>query len=191
MGILPSRTDEMKSRILTLIILLFASILNGQRWVQLNPPVNLFNDMIYSAVGDQAGRVYAGGAFTDSAGEKGVYVLKNGSWSELGTGDSTLHATGNIYALTLDPSGNLYAGGAFDDAAGHYYVAKWNGTYWMETGAGSSAQNFTGQIFTLTSDKTGNVYAAGEMIDSAGNYYVSKFDGTKWQTLGIGVQFLQ
>ncbi len=181
----------MKPRILTLAILLASCSLHAQRWVQLNPPVNLFNDIIFSTVTDHNGKVYAGGAFTDSAGEKAVYVLNNGSWTELGTGDSTLHAKGNIYALTTDPSGNIYAAGAFTDASGNYYVAKWNGIYWMPMDPTTSAQNFTGQIFSLTSDKNGNIYAAGEMIDTAGNYYVSQFDGMKWQPLGTGLQSLR
>ncbi len=181
----------MKPLLTALAILLFSCTLHAQRWVQLNPPVNLFNDIIYATIAGHNGRIYAGGAFTDSAGEKAVYVLNNGSWTELGTGDSTLHAKGNVYALTTDPTGNIYAGGAFTDASGNYYVAKWNGTYWMPMDPATSAQNFTGQIFTLTSDKTGNIYAAGEMIDSVGNYYVSKFDGMKWQPLGTGSQSLR
>lgn len=181
----------MRPRVSALAILLFSCTLHAQRWVQLNPPVNLFNDIIFATVTDQNGKVYAGGAFTDSAGEKAVYVLKNGYWSELGTGDSTLHAKGNIYAMTTDPSGNIYVGGAFYDASGHYYVSKWNGIWWSPMDPVTSAQNFTGQIFALTSDKTGNIYAAGEMIDSIGNYYVSKFDGMKWQPLGTGLQSLK
>jgi hypothetical protein len=158
--------------------------LHAQQWVQLNPPVNLFNNIIYSTVTDHAGNVYTAGGFTDSFGEKAVYVFDNGSWSELGGSVAPLHAKANIYSLAADPSGNIFAGGAFYDASGHYYVAKWNGNSWSETGPSTSAQNFTGQIFSLTSDKVGNIYAAGEMIDSLGNYYVSKFDGAQWHPLG-------
>jgi hypothetical protein len=181
----------MKPHVFTLAILLFSCALHAQLWRQLNPPVNLFNNIIYATVADNTGKVYAAGGFTDSAGEKAVYVLNNSSWSELGVGAGTLHAKGNIYSLASDPYGNLYAGGAFYDSTGNYYVAKWNGRYWSETAPSTSAQNFTGQIFSLCSDKAGNIYAAGEMIDTLGNYYVSKYDGTQWQPLGTGLQSLR
>lgn len=181
----------MNPRILTLAILLLSGALHAQWWTQLNPPANLFNNIIFSVVADKTGKLYAAGGCTDSAGENAIAVLNNGGWSELGVGANTLHAKGNIYALAFDPSGNLYSAGAFTDATGHYYVAKWNGSDWSETGPASAAQNFTGQIFSLAADKIGNIYAGGEMIDSVGNYYVSKFDGTRWQPLGSGLQSLR
>lgn len=129
----------MNPRIITVAIFLFSGALHAQRWTQLNPPLNLFNNIIFSTVADNTGKVYAAGQFKDSAGENAVAVLSNGAWHELGVDTGPLHAKGNIYSLAFDPSGNLYAGGAFTDASGHYFVAKWNGSSWSETGPATSA----------------------------------------------------
>ncbi|MDW8392384.1 MAG: hypothetical protein RMK84_19895, partial [Oscillochloridaceae bacterium] len=84
--------------------------------------------------------VYAGGTFTDAAGNPTAdYVARwNGMWWNLGgTFDGAL--SGPVNALAVSGS-NVYAGGNFTDAAGipqADYVARWDGTNWNALGGGA------------------------------------------------------
>ena len=161
----------------------------SQKWVEINPPVNLFNNTIFCTATDSGGVVYAGGNFTNSEGSHFVAVWNGNTWSELGEGVAALHANGYILSLTTR-NGSLYAAGIFLNAAGYQYVARWNGRAWEEVGTGANALNANNIIYSLTTDKTGNLYAAGRFTNASGKCYVAKWDGTTWSETGTGTSAL-
>ena len=140
---------------------------------------------------EYAGRLYAGGAFTNIGGTAANKIaMWNGtSWSALGTGMNS-----SVNAIVFDSTGNLYAGGQFTCAGGstssgtyptntcagsggtdvYNGIAKWNGTKWspLETGI-----YFT--IYTFAFDSSGNLFAGG-LFNQAGGL-VRPFIA-KWMT---------
>ncbi|WP_431214151.1 hypothetical protein ACQ86N_04605 [Puia sp. P3] len=180
----------MKPLFLVLAALLPVSALFAQQWTAIDPPDNIFNNVISTTVIDKAGNVYAAGEFTNGSHKHVVATLSNGKWIELG-GSASLQASGGVYALTTNPAGNLIAAGGFVDATGNYYVAKWDGTQWTELGTGANALHINGIIYALTTDPAGNVYIGGSFSDGAGNFIVMKWDGVHWTTLGSGNQSLR
>jgi hypothetical protein len=183
----------MKLLIPALVVLMISPVcpLIAQQWTKVDPPDNIFNNVISTTLIDKAGNVYAAGQFTNSQHKNVVAVLSaNGKWVELG-GSASLQASGIITSLATDAAGNLIAAGGFTDATGHIYVAKWDGSRWTELGMGSKALNANGVIYSVETDLNGNVYVGGSLMDSAGNYYVAKWNGTTWSSLGSGAGSLK
>lgn len=181
----------MKPLILALTVLLPVGSLFAQQWTALNPPDNIFNNIISTTVIDKGGNVYAAGQFTNSQHKNVVAVLSGGNkWVELG-GAASLQASGIITSLAIDAVGDLIAAGGFTDTTGHIYIAKWDGTRWTELGTGTNALNANGVVYSVATDLTRNVYAGGGLMDTAGNYYVAKWDGNTWSPLGSGSHSLK
>jgi hypothetical protein len=174
--------------------LLFVTSALAQGWTKVGNGINALNpnNSIWAIATDTGGIVSAAGGFTDSLTDTSghFYVAKwdGSTWSQLGTGGSTLNANGGISTLCVDPAHNVYAAGLFTNASGKYYVAKWDGTTWAELGTGSNALNANSFIRTICSDNAGNIYAGGQFTDdvyaTSGNNYVAKWDGTTWSKLG-------
>lgn len=183
----------MKPLILVLVVLVFSPVcpLIAQQWTKIDPPDNIFNNIISTTLIDKAGNIYAAGQFTNSQHKNVVAVLSgNGKWVELG-GSASLQANGIITSLATDATGNLIAAGGFTDATGHIYIAKWDGSNWTELGTGSKALNANGVVYAIATDLNGNVYVGGSLMDTAGNYYVAKWDGATWSSLGSGAGSLK
>src|SRR6478609_8873316 len=85
----------------------------AQDWQAVNPPLNLFNNIIYSTSIDASGNVYAAGDFENSSHYKFVAKWDGTKWAELGSGTTTLKANGTILTTTVNAAGNIFAAGAF------------------------------------------------------------------------------
>ena len=157
------------------------------------PRIN--NTIFAFAVHDDASglglALYAGGAFTNSAGGVSNRIARwNGSsWSPLGSGMNSY-----VYALAVfdDGSGTgpaLYAGGSFLLAGGvdAMGIASWDGASWSAVGGG-----MVGYVYALAvyDDGTGPALYAGGYLLAAGGVGVSgiaKWDGQSWSPVGGGV----
>jgi hypothetical protein len=168
---------------------LFTAVCSAQNWKALNPPLNVFNNTIYTLDITSSGNMFAAGDFVDRNNSRFVAYWNGKKWSELGTGGAALNA--NFTIVTVVSSGsNVYAAGGFSNDSNENYIAKWNGTSWSELRSVTSALHANGWIYSVIADKAGNVYAAGNFTDSLGKHYVAKWNGASWSQLGSGTNAL-
>lgn len=124
---------------------------------------------------DSAGRLYAGGEFTNAGG---LAVNRIARWD--GTTWTNLageRAGGNVYEMACDSVGNLYA-------AGGNTIEKWNGTTWTNISTGMDWY-----VYALACDASGNLYAGGSFSQVGGVQanFIAKWNGTTWTNLGSGM----
>ena len=128
---------------------------------------------VYALAVDEAGDLYAGGAFSEAGGAQADYIAKwNGTkWSALGSG-----VNGTVRALVMGTGGKLYAGGDFTTAGGvdANHVAKWDGSTWSALGLGVD-----GAVNALAVDGSNNLYAGGVFAD-----YLAMWSGNTWTPIG-------
>src|SRR5204862_5477401 len=102
---------------------------NGTSWDALPGlagPTFPNNPDVHALALDGAGKLYAGGVFTDTGGS--YIARRNGaSWEPFGNGTG-----GEVDALAFDAGGNLWAGGSISTAGGFSgkSSAAWDGTNW-------------------------------------------------------------
>jgi hypothetical protein len=166
---------------------------NGTTWTALGSgisgSVNIGRRSIVNALAvDRAGRLYAGGTFTNAGGVATANIAQwNGStWSALGSGVNS-----SVFALALDGSGSLYAGGYFTAASASAvsHLAKWDGGAWSALGSGI---NPNGSIWALVVDRAGNLYAGGYFTNAGGvaANHIAEWNGNAWSALGSGMASL-
>ena len=135
------------------------------------------NDCVLVLALDSSGNLYAGGSFTEEAGNNLNYIAKwdGSTWEALGTGMND-----SVAAITFNSSGHLFAGGAFTSPANH--VAKWVSPSWSNLGSGVD-DVVRGLIYDTGA---GVLYVGGELTAEAGDslyYYIAKYDELTWTTL--------
>jgi hypothetical protein len=165
---------------------------------------------VYALVFDDAGNLYAGGAFDHSGGIVTNMVARwNGVvWSALKGGMTNTLAAAQVTALAYK-DGLLYAGGSFDNAGGvdlPESVALWNGSNWLPIDVNlPSTPNVETILIEGPTDNlwlgysaTGNAISATVTASNAGSasvYPKVTFTGpgTVWQlknyTTGKGIYF--
>ena len=133
---------------------------------------------------DDAGSLYAGGAFTVAGNVTANYMAKwNGTtWSTLGTGMNN-----RVDAMIFDSSGKLYAGGWFSAAGGLTVkgIAVWDGSNWSDIVSGTLSG-----VRSVASDASGNTYVAGSFSNVSGvnnTNNIAKWNDSSWAPLGTGV----
>jgi len=77
-------------------------------------------------------------------------------WTELGTGNNALKATGEIKAICNDNTGEVYA--AVYDTGSYYYISKWDGVRWNKL----NSNLYWGGVYSnqICADAIGHLYAA-------------------------------
>ncbi len=145
-----------------------------------------FGGPVYALAFGPDGVLYAGGAFTDCAGDANAdYVAKwNGSaWSAVGGG-----GTGTVYALAVGLDGMLYIGGDFidwDTIASADYIVSWDGGY------APASTDANGVVYALAFGPDGTLYAGGNFTEMGGSsvHRIAKRDGgsgLNWSAMGSG-----
>jgi hypothetical protein len=151
-------------------------------------------DGIVFALAASGANVYAGGLFTNAAGQPQADYLarwSGTSWSSLGANGADGALSNFVTALALSGS-DLYVGGAFVNAAGISEadrIARWDGSHWSalgSNGAGDGALEHEADALAVTS---AGLYAGGAFTNAAGIReadYVALWNGTAWSALGSG-----
>ena len=145
-----------------------------------------FNGTVESLLLDDAGVLYAGGAFTKDGSEQttlAYLAIWNGvEWTSPGNG-----VAGPVNALALTEDGTLLAGGAFTSAGNTEntsFLAAWDGFDWSPV---SESTQLDGEVYTLEIDDQGAVYAGGaftEVESGLNANYIARWDGASWSQLG-------
>jgi len=156
------------------------------------------NNTVNALAVDNAGNLYAGGAFTQAGGLTVNRIAKwdGASWSAVGTGTG---ASSVVRALIFDSAGNLYMGGDFAtvDGVTVNFIAKWNGTSWSALcDPGPVCGVSRGTVRGLAVDSSNNLYVAGDFTSagacSSGCAGIAKWDPTAnggaggWSSVGGG-----
>jgi hypothetical protein len=163
---------------------------DGGAWSSLGTASNYYNgtnDAVHALAVDGAGKLYAGGDFTQTTHGSANHIARwDGDWWwPLGSG---LRDCGYdcVSALAVDGRGNLYAGGWFDIAGevSASHIARWDGRAWSVLGSGMN-----GEVMALALDRAGNLYAGGGFTLAGGVLanYIAKWDGSRWSALGSAV----
>jgi hypothetical protein len=164
---------------------------NGSSWSALGSGFpttqDQFRPVKVSALAiDSAGKLYAAGDFTMSAGGTTVNCIAswNGTtWSALQTGTD-----GPVSALHADGSGGLYVAGEFAVAGGRPCrgLARWHDATrtWSALGRGMN-----GSVWALALDANGNLFAGGDFTSAGGTIAtrIAKWSGGAWAPLGPSI----
>lgn len=158
---------------------------DGTAWSALGGAGNgALGSMVSAIAFDASNNLYAGGAFTDAAGNANAdYIAKWDGANWLPVGDTSAW-NGGIYVLAVSGT-DLYAGGYFTNAAGIAnadYLAKWDGAAW--SAVGSSPLN--GQVRALAVSGS-DLFVGGAFTNAGGVLaadYIAHWDGSQWIALG-------
>jgi hypothetical protein len=156
---------------------------DGSGWSALGGGVN---GPVYSLAVNDAGHLFAGGAFSlaGKAPVSNVARWNGSSWTGLGSG---LNSTVLTLAVAEE---KLYAGGYFSTAEGSRGIAVWNGASWSPVGEKLvDAQYGFPYVTALATATDGSLYALGQFT-SIGNLAarkIARWNGTSWSALGTGL----
>ncbi|HEX5054093.1 MAG TPA: hypothetical protein VFZ65_20105 [Planctomycetota bacterium] len=141
-----------------------------------------WNDTVRTLHVDPAGRLIAGGAFTN-----GIAAWNGSVWTPLGS--LVFEGWGfpaEVWTITTLPNGDLVAGGAFHRASTVPVanIARWNGAQWT-----AMARGFDESIYCVARLANGDVAVGGAFRGAPGvaAERVARFDGAAWRSLGAGV----
>ena len=143
---------------------------------------------------DPSGKLYVGGAFTNTPTGSAGYVAQwdGTTWSSLGTG-----VNGAVSSLAWDSNtSSLYAGGAFTTAGGTTVnqVAKWNSGSWSALGATPGVSGANYGVLALAYDAgTSSLYVGGDFTAAGGvasTKGIAKWNGSAWSALGTGAALM-
>jgi hypothetical protein len=169
---------------------------NGSSWNGVSSPASFIPNGRVSAIAVAAGKVYAGGSFTNAGGNASADFLAvwNGRFWEPfceKTGPTPGPSfDGNVTSLQIVDD-TLYVGGEFQNGAGiedaDYLLA-----CALADGASSPTVTpghpFDGPVYALTADGGGTLYAGGGFIDLEGDDDADKVaylpPGGTWQPMG-------
>jgi hypothetical protein len=133
-----------------------------------------FNGTVYALAFGPDGTLYAGGAFTNVAGDANAdYVAQwdGANWSAVAGG-----GTADVRALAFGIDGLLYIGGTFTNWNGigaADFVVSWDGAAYAALSTGTPSA-----CHTLALHPNGNIYAGGGVLAASG--YVQYWNGTAW-----------
>ena len=128
------------------------------------------DDFVTTLALDDAGNLYAGGAFTMAGGINAYHIAKwdGAAWSALGYGVGGGWPGRGVRALAVDnTSHSVYVGGPFTEAGEIIvnHIARWNEatSSWSPLGSGMN-----GPVNALALDSSGNLYAGGQFTTAGG-----------------------
>ena len=152
---------------------------NGSSWSAVSSSTSQIANGRVSAIAVSAGKVYAGGTFTNAGGDANadfLAVWDGTSWEPFCT--STVGGPafdGNVTSLQI-VGPTLYVGGSFQNGAG---IASADYLLACDLASGTSSTTvalspFSGSVYALAADSNGTLYAGGgftnlETIDAADN----------------------
>lgn len=157
------------------------------------------NDYVDAVALDSAGRLYAGGEFSDAGGDPAgdyIAVWDGAGWTAMGPEGSL---DGYVFAIVENADGDIVVGGDFQDAGGDPdadYIAVWNGSTWGSLGGpGSGLEN---PVYALLVAEDGTVFAGGDFTNAGGDPdadYLVAWDGLAWNAVvgpggGVGGKVL-
>lgn len=97
---------------------------------------------VYALTADNSGTLYAGGTFSDLAGNLAIDYIgayDGGSWHAMGSGPSAAGGSIDSFVRALASDGtNVYVGtdaSSIGGVSGANHVAKWNGSSWSAMGS--------------------------------------------------------
>lgn len=140
-----------------------------------------FNAVVYSLIEGPDGTIYAGGGFTNVAGDANAdYVAQwNGAaWSAVSGGGVT-----TVLDLAFDNDGLLWIVGSFQNwnAIGNAdRVVTWDGAAYAAPAVGANAT-----VEVVTTHPNGDVYIGGQFTTIGGisPNLIARWDGTAWNTV--------
>ena len=149
-----------------------------------------FGGAVYALTADNSGTLYAGGTFSDLAGNRAIdYVgaYHGGSWLPMGSGPSAGGGPtdGYVRALTSDGT-NVYVGtdaSSIGGVSGANHVARWDGS-WHAMGS-----NYFSTLTTINALAVSGplVFAGGSFQNAGGDPLadqIAYWDGSAWHHLG-------
>lgn len=162
-----------------------------------NSGVRAFQVFDEDGAGPQRPALFAGGAFTQVAGQVAHRIARydGSAWSTLSSGMDQ-----DVYSLCVfddDGAGPnppaLFAAGKFTTAGGvgAAAIAKWNGSSWVPLGSGING--FVSSLAVFDEDGAGpnppSLFAAGFFSQAGGTAAncIARWDGTTWSALGVGL----
>ena len=119
---------------------------------------------VYALATDAAGRLYAGGCFTNAGplatSHIAMWKPEDQTWTNLGSGVNC-----RVRAIEIDADGDVVVGGEFTQAGGQpaYGIARWDGTNWFPLGVGVE-----GLVYALESDHRGWLHVGGDFRVAGG-----------------------
>lgn len=166
---------------------------DGTNWSNMgsNGANGAMNNNVY-VIAISGSNVYAGGTFTNAAGdEHNDYICRwsGSSWNYLNTSNAV---NNDVKAITIN-GGFVYIGGDFTNCGGipqADYIARWDGTNWAALGSNIAGTDgaFSSPAYISTIAISGSdLYAGGYFSNVAGNsnaQYIAKWNGTAWSSLG-------
>jgi hypothetical protein len=161
-------------------------------------PTHAFAGPVYALTADGNGTLYAGGGFTNLAGDPAAdhvaYLPAGGAWQHMGTGGGSCQCAVTTFVDGLTAVGtDVYVGTRASDVAGIAqadYVARWNGSDWFAVGADSSGGNGwlpAGTAINALAGDGANLFVTGSFQNANGDARadnVAFFDGTSWHPVG-------
>lgn len=168
---------------------------NGSSWGAVSSSASQITNGGVLDIAVSAGKVYAGGSFTNAGGDANadfLAVWDGASWKPFCTASGPAF-DGNVHSLQIIGQ-TLYVGGAFQDGAGFasadYLLACDLATGAPRTTVLDPTHPFAGTVLALTADEDGTLYAGGgftnlENIPAADNVAYLPSGGT-WQPMGAG-----
>jgi hypothetical protein len=171
---------------------------NGSSWRAVSSSTSQISNGRVSAIAVSAGKVYAGGTFTNAGGRANadfLAVWDGTSWEPFCT--STVPGPafdGNVTSLQIIDQ-TLYVGGEFHNGAG---IAAADSLLACSLADGASsdtisnpAHPFSGSVYALAADSNGTLYAGGGFTDleniAAADNVAFLPAGGSWQPMGAGV----
>jgi hypothetical protein len=171
------------------------AVWNGSSWSAVSSPASQISNGRVSAIAVSAGKVYAGGTFTNAGGDADadfLAVWDGVSWKPFCTAAGQ-PLGGNVTSLQIIGQ-TLYVGGTFQNgaaiASADYLLACNLANGAPSTTVADPAHPFSGSVYALAADSNGTLYAGGgftnlENIDAADHVAYLPAGGS-WQPMGAG-----
>ena len=169
---------------------------NGSGWNAVSSSTSFIPNGRVSAIAVSAGRVYAGGSFTNAGGDSDADFLAmwdGTSWQPFCDAPGAAF-TGNVTSLQIIGQ-TLYVGGEFQNGAGipaaDYLLACDLVSGTASDTVGDPAHPFSGSVYALAADGNGTLYAGGlfinlEGVAAADNVALLPAAAGAWQPMGAG-----
>ena len=148
-------------------------------------------DNAVQTVEGYAGQLFAGGYFTDYAGQSTSRIARwNGSdWVPLGQGITNAQG-GDAVRVLREYNGSLIAGGRFSQMDGQEFtnIAAWNGSSWSGLTTGTPYNNYNTGVFTLELHAgelivVGDFSSAGDLLTQG----IARWNGASWRAFMEGI----
>jgi len=146
-----------------------------------------FNASVGALAEGPDGIIYAGGNFTNCAGNPNADKIAqwNGVvWSNVGVPQAGAAVLVSVDALLFARNGDLYIGGSFTNwanIANADYFVSWDGAAYAAIGAGG-----TGQVLAIAEDSNGNIYIGGVFLNWNADANADRWawwNGTTWASV--------